>query len=295
MKSYIASFCDEFAYPLEAKESLLQTFTKLEEHPEAFNKFQRDINLYYQNRLVDTKDYSELLANLDEAAVLAQVHKYSVHLLFLISLSKHTRTLYQEQNISDKVFYDSMCDLKWKLFECHKMHGVWGNFVAFWDMGFFFLKLFALGRLQFEIDQFKGSYEKEGYQLKEGDKVVNLHIPSCGSLKHEDCVDSYRQAKEFFQKHFEGDVIPFVCHSWLLFPDNRVILPSSSNILTFMNDFDIINTTIDDEGQDLWRIYYSDYKKDTKDLPRDTSLQAAYRDWLMKGNKVGLGYGVFFF
>ena len=62
-----------------------------------------------------------------------------------------------------------------------------------------------------------------------------------------------------------------------------------------MKDYDIVSTSFYENGSDLWRVFYKERKKDPKELPRDTSLQRGYADWLMKGNKVGMGYGVFFF
>lgn len=296
MKDYIVEFIEEFQYPVEAKETLLTAYEALEQNQEAWSKFYRDIELYYTDRLEEQSDYSPMLKNLEEAAVIVGVNPYTVHLLFMICLSKHLRKIYKERNISDEIFHDSMSDLKWKLFECHKMHGVWGNFVAFWDMGFFFLKLFALGRLQFELYDFhEEHYQRGEYKLNKGDKVVNIHIPSCGTLREEDCYASYKKAMDFFGEYFEGKVMPFVCHSWLLFPPNEIILSPSSNILTFMKHFDIIEEIIDEKGEDLWRVFYQDFAKPVEELPEDTSIQRTYKSWLMKGNKVGVGYGVFFF
>ncbi|NLP33635.1 MAG: DUF5596 domain-containing protein [Clostridiales bacterium] len=292
MYDYIGAFCEEFAYPSEAKEALLEGYKRLLENKKAGDIYHNYIEMYSEDILMD---YNKALVDLENAAELSGVNKYTVALLLLIGLSKHLRKLYKNRGIHYQIYYDSMCDLKWKLFECHRMHNVWGSFVFDWHAGFFRLELFALGRLQFEIIKFKGNYSKNGYSICEGDAVINVHIPSCGPLLHEDCMKSYVQATELFKDSFEKKPIPFVCYSWLLYPSNREILPKNSNIITFMNDFDIIRSSDDEQGSDLWRIFYKDSHKKPEDLPRDTSLQRAYADWLMQGNKVGMGYGIFLF
>jgi len=293
MYDYIASFCDEFQYPEEAKQTLLSGYQRLSKNQEADRIYTDFMEQYCKDEL---KDYTKALESLDNAAELCGVHKYTMALLFLIGLSKQLRKIYEDRKISYQVYYDSMCDLKWKLFECKKMHNVWGSFVAGWEAGFFRMELFALGRLQFEIIKSSKSYEKDGYSIHDGDPVINVHIPSCGPLLHEDCQESYRRAAVFFRDHFQGKPIPFVCNSWLLFPPNKEILSKDSHIVTFMKDYDIVSTSFYENGSnDLWRIFYKERQKDPKELPRDTSLQRGYADWLMKGNKVGMGCGVFFF
>ena len=72
-------------------------------------------------------------------------------------------------------------------------------------------------------------------------------------------------------------------------------LPESSNILKFMNDFYIYDGYISDIKEDLWRIFGRYEKSPVSELPEDTSLKRAYKEWLMKGNEVGGGVGVIVF
>lgn len=292
MRDYIASFCKEFQYPAEAAESLLNEFGVLTKNTNAMNIFQKQIDLYNCGRLAD---YHEALNLINKASELSRANPYMISLLFFICLSKHTRELYEEKNIDYAVFYNSMYDLKCKLYECHKLHGIWGTFVANWFPRFFQLTRFALGRLQFETDVFKTEYSKNGNTLSPGDTVLNIHIPSRGPLIHEDCLESYRMASVFFKELFLQKPIAFVCNSWLLFPPHKEFLPEGSNILVFMNDFDIISSGFSENYEDLWRIFYKEYTGNADELPKGTSLQRAYVDWLRKGNKTGYGYGVFLF
>ncbi len=292
MKDYILSFCKEFGYPTEAEAALASAYDNLCQHQEAITVFDDNLRLYSDNI---SSDDGEILSALDKAAELCGTHRYTIHLLFYICLSKQTRKAYEERNIPYQVFYDSMYDLRCKLMECHKMHGIWGSFVAWWFKRFFDLTRFALGRLQFETIEFNKHYEKNGNILNPGDVVLNIHIPSRGPFPHEACMESYRKAAEFYKNVFKGRPTAFVCHSWLLYPEHRNFLPENSNILSFMNDFDIISSEDDPNFGNLWRIFHQDYKGDISQLPRETSLQRAYVDWISKGNGVGNGFGVFFF
>ena len=69
----------------------------------------------------------------------------------------------------------------------------------------------------------------------------------------------------------------------------------SSNIVSFMHDFDIIYSEETSDFDNAWRIYGADGNKPADQLPRNTSIQRAYADWLQNGNKAGWGYGVFLF
>ncbi|MEN6313836.1 MAG: acyltransferase domain-containing protein [Clostridiaceae bacterium] len=288
---YIISFCDEFGYPAEAKAAIISAYKLLSQNSCACESFQKYVLMYNGDRL---NDFSAVFDDLDAAADLCKVHKYTLHLLLFICLSKHTRELYERKGISYEIFHDSMSDLKWKLTECYNMYGIWGSFVSRWFPGFFILTRFGLGRLQFEIVNFKENYKKGNYTLKENDTAINIHIPACGPLLHDECIASYHKAADFFKDYFAGRPVAFVCTSWLLFPYHKEFFPKSSNILKFMEDFDIYSYKIDNEGADLWRIFYKDYRNDPADLPNKTSIQRAYADWLMKGNPVGYGKGVFF-
>lgn len=291
MREYISSFCKEFAYPSEAEQAILSAYDRITANQPAMAVFQKYVELYRTDQLTD---YSPVFPALDETEKLAGAHRYTVHLLFFICLSQHTRELYEKKNIPYDIYYDTMSDLKYKLLECYKMYGIWGVFTI-WFPRFFDLTRFTLGRLQFETMAFPGAYSKNGHVINPGDIVLNVHIPSGGSLQHEDCLASYRKAALFYKEYFVGRPTVFYCHSWMLFPQHEEFLPPTSNILRFMKDFDIFSSSIDKGHKNLWRIFNTDNFDDLSKLPHDTSLQRAYADWMGKGNEVGDGAGVFFF
>lgn len=295
MKTYALSFMTEIGFDDEAIEALSSDLERMLAEPESKAIIEKQVALY---EIDVNRNYGEILSETDKAAEIAGVHKYSAELLIFILFSKHLRELYKQNGISDKIWFDSMCDLKWKLWECKAVKGSWGSFVAGWFPGFFNLTRFALGRLQFEIVEFDGEYEKDGKKLKKGDKVVNVHIPrTLTPLDKESRDDAYAQAAEFFSGMTDGAPIAFVCSSWLLYPEAEKILPAHSNIRGFMADYDIIRSKVDEEGDyhNMWRLFDMDYTGDFNDYPEDSSLRRAYKKFLLDGNRTGSGYGVFFY
>jgi hypothetical protein len=295
MKTYALSFMTEIGFDDEAIKALSSDLERMLAEPESKAIIEKQVALYETDV---NRNYGEILSEIDKAAEIAGVHKYSAELMIFILFSKHLRALYREKGISDRIWLDSMCDLKWKLWECKAVKGSWGSFVATWFPGFFNLTRFALGRLQFEIVEFDGEYEKNGKKLKKGDKVINVHIPrTLTPLDKESRDDAYAQAAEFFSDMTDGAPIAFVCSSWLLYPEAEKILPAHSNIRGFMADYDIIRSKVDEEGDyhNMWRLFDMDFTGDFKDYPEDSSLRRAYKKFLLDGNRTGSGYGVFFY
>ncbi len=293
MLNYIETFCNEIRFPEEAIQDLLQNYKELSSKEICIERF--DELVEYFNQYNSKDEYKAIFSKLDDIAELSGVHNYTVHMLYLIALSIHTRELYEEKNISYDFFLGSMSDLRAKLMECYELYGVWGTSVAWWEIDLFNLNLIALGRLQYELIPFQEEYTFGVHRLHPGDMVVNIHIPSLGPLLYDDCKESFKKAALYFKDCFKEQPVPFVCRSWLLYPEHREFLPPNSNILKFMSFFDIISSAISEKKADLWRVFYKDWEKAPMDLPRNTSIQRAYADWLIKGNPIGTGVGVFFY
>ena len=247
-------------------------------------------NTEYSNFL---DDFMEDMRECIRLAKAAGIASYTADLLIYLLMTAHLKERYQEKGISEQIWLDSCMDLNWKLYECRKMYGIWGSFVSWWFDGFFEMTRFALGRLQFELIDFPESYEKTGHVRPEGmTKVINMHIPSCGPLKKEDCEASFRQAAAFFADAFPGEEIAFFCESWLLYPRHREFLSPDSGIVQFMSFFDIYKT---EEGDgDLWRIYNREYDGNPEALPEETTIQRGYKKLLLSGGHAGYGEGIFF-
>lgn len=60
------------------------------------------------------------------------IHKYMLDLLLLMRCWEILKGRYEEQNLSMKIFYDTLDDMRCKLLECREIYGVNGIFVGWW-------------------------------------------------------------------------------------------------------------------------------------------------------------------
>lgn len=295
MREFLVNFLSEFEYEKEDKECLISAFDKVMENKEASWLFWECISMYEQDINIDY--WKEIIENrAQKLAPMVNIHTYTIELLVFICMAKHLKKLYIERNIDLEIYKNSMYDLKYKLDECKLVKGICGSFVAGWFPGFYNLTRFALGRLQFELCTFDKSYEKDGKSLKNGDTVINVHIPrSLKPLTKESCDEAYAMAAEFFKDKINNP-IAFVCYSWLLYSPTFDILPEGSNTKRFVAQFDILSDNHHPEGQhhDAWRLFDMDYTGNAEDLPGNTSMRRAFKEYIKAGNKTGEGYGVFF-
>ena len=294
MKAYAINFMQELGFDAEAIEVLSEDLDKMLSHTESKAIVEECVALYEEN---ERRDYGEFFPKIDRAAELSGVHQYSAELLLFILFSKRLRELYRERGISDKIWFDSMCDLKWKLWECKAVKGMWGSFVAGWFPRFFDMTRFALGRLQFETCTVGDDCVVNGKEIKKGMKALSIHIPrTLTPLTKESRLDAYRQAIEFYADEFKGQPIIFACHSWLLSEEMPKILKDGSNIKSFCEDFNIVRYEKGKMGEypNAWRLFDMEYTGNLDDFPADSSLRRAYKEHLKSGGTFGRAYGIFF-
>ena len=290
MMSAVSDFCRDWDLPKEAIKSLESAFSVLREGP-GWSVFESSIAVYKENMEFDHMPVFEEIESLREKT---GIHPYTLDLLYLICLVPLLKQRYLEQHLPLEFFYDSVSDLKWKAIECKNVYGVWGIFVGWWTIGFFKCRRFGIGRLQFNKRTFQKSYDVSGIRVREGDLYLDTHIPSGSPLLYEQCRESYRRAAEFFKDDFENGTVLFGCRSWLLSPNNRLILPPSSHILSFMQDYLILEEEQDEKNGNLWRIFNTfSMPDDPEKLPQETSLQRAFVRWLKAGKSIDSAFGVF--
>ena len=295
MIGYVLDIMKKLGFEEDAVESLGGDISKIYSIPEARKEFEDGIKEYERDICCD---HGVILAKADAAAELAGVHRYSAELLIYLCLTKRLREVYEERNMDLDIWYDTILDLKWKALECKAVKGIWGSFVASWFSGFFNMKRFALGRLQFEIVTVKFDYEKNGRSIKAGDKAINVHIPrTLTPLDRESCEKSYKQAAEFFKNDIGDKDTAFVCSSWLLFPPFVELYSEKSNLFRFAHEFDIVKISYEEEGQYgfAWRLFDMDYNGNVDDLPGDSSLRRSVKEYMKQGKRSGGGKGVFFY
>jgi hypothetical protein len=124
-----------------------------------------------------------------------------------------------------------------------------------------------------------------------GDFTPGVHIPGGGKMSVEVCRESFKEALEFYEKHFpEKQVKAFVCGSWIFNTDLERLLPES-NLANFMRQlylFPMLST-----GKDgLFFLFGKDHG-DVLQYPRDNSVRRAMLSIFDEGKRLRLG-GMFY-
>ncbi len=248
---------------------------------------------FYTDNSLTAESVEEKLISIAEQT---GVHEYTAKYLFYLCLTKVLIPRYKEQGIDEQIIFDTFEDFKYKLNECLDSYGISGFKDTLWYFNFMRGLIFKIGRLQYEIMEYHFQEATVGgVELKAGDTVLNVHIPSSGeSFDKAARFDSYSKAYYFFRDVMHIDAKMYVCSSWLLFPDNTKILSPKSNIVSFMDDFNIFFSYNYQNAYNVLRFMFGGMENvPYEELPRDSSLRRAYVDWLLAGNSVGFGRGAF--
>lgn len=231
----------------------------------------------------------EYKEQIDAFAASSGISPYTAELLVLIGGLTEAKARFLERGLEESLFLDTMRDLKNKLLECKKIHGVWGTFTARWLRNYYFCERFALGRLQYEVIEFPE--ESYGGVVK-GDKVLCCHIPSSGPLLRADVVESLQKARAFYPEAVKDGVLTVVCNSWLLYHKHYPLFGKGGNLQAFYRLFAITDTTWE-TNDDFWRIFGFFYEAEkVASAPEETSLQRAFKAYLVGGNTMGGGRGI---
>lgn len=272
--------------PEDAKEYLTESYDKLDE-----NDIKETVDYLYNNNC-SVKSTLELRKAIADKT---GVHLYTVNFVFLVCASERMLAGFRERNIDDEIFWDTIMDLQYKLYECKKVHGVWGNFVENWYDIFYKLDIVKLGRLEYERMVYPDNLpevEVDGFTVKPGDTVYSTHIPSAGKFSKDLREDSYARAKEFFKAERGGKPVVLFCESWLMNPDHLKIFPETMNIVEFQKEWKVYKYEPDGKYHDCWRTFSVDYDGDPDKLPQETGMQKCIVKWLKDGNVMGAGYAV---
>lgn len=146
---------------------------------------------------------------------------------------------YRRQGIPLEVLYDSMTDITAWLRNSKRNYGVYGLcYAAPWQSVLYHGDVIRLGRLECNLKQFYDGPElrdKNGeIPVRNGDPVIQIHIPEDGPMDLESCGRSMKRMAEFFAKYFPAyDWRGFHCVSWLFDPQILPMFPSYSNVLKF--------------------------------------------------------------
>lgn len=185
--------------------------------------------------------------------------------------------LYQNQNIENDIFIDTMKCYTRFIDECKEKTGTYDFDRAWWTHKQVSQVIYRIGELEYEF------IEKE--------KIVNIHIPSDAKMSKENLQHSIDLLNDFIEKHKpEYKNSKIICDTWLLSPKLKTILNEKSNILNFQNLFNIIRVDENNDGCFEW-VFKTKYHKEFEKLPENTSLQRKIKQIMLQGKHLGSAYG----
>lgn len=193
---------------------------------------------------------------------------------------------YKERGIPDEIFFDTFSDIKVWCDNAYAQYGVKGLVNIYWLAKHVSLKLFKIGRLQYEFSRFvilphaklKNIFRCP-YRI--GEKCLTLHIQQGEKLLPSRCEESLRAANEFFKKYYpEYKYRCFTVITWLLNPEFENVLGSESNIVKFGKMFTLLGYVADSDMNER-RVF--GYKKDRKNYIADNALRKYTLDRINRG------------
>ena len=206
-------------------------------------------------------------------------------LYYYCRLACETFEKYQKAGIGEKVFFDTFSDFTIWCRVCFRRYGEYGLQEYEWLWRHVEMTIFRLGRLQFEKTPSPWAVQTKDKKREIGEPIISIHIPEGEPLDGK----LFRESITLGQK-FWGKDLPFVCHSWLLFPDLKNLLDENSNIIRFQEMFDI--QSVDFEFREGEERIFGKVLENPQMYPEKTSLQREARKWLIQGNRLGSGLGV---
>ena len=129
----------------------------------------------------------------------------------------------------------------------------------------------------------------EGYTevLREGDMIIEVHIPAKEPMTPEICEESYRAAEKFFRRCYpEYDFKAFTCQSWMLEKRIPELLGKETNLTKFMDGYEI-GFPMKSGGEGVYSFVFNVPEKlPPEELPEDTSLRRAIKKHLTDGGYI---------
>lgn len=290
MKQYICEFMERYCFLDEARKVVWDSYDKVASLPEFTNLLES----FYVTPYQPCEYFREALHVISEKE---SISVYTLYLVYYICLSNYMKREYERKSIDEEVFYETVEDIRCKLVECHEMEEVWGVISFAWYYDLFHLKTFGMGRLQYHMSVYDGDAAMlAGRMVKADDAVIYIHIPSSGKpFDRAARMDSYEKAFYFYRDYFTDKTPIFCCISWLLNPENKMILGEKSNVSSFLDDFKIVEWFTYPDNRNMWRIFGKGADLPAEQLPRNTYMQKRFADWIARGHRLGGGKGLFIY
>lgn len=189
---------------------------------------------------------------------------------------------YDALGIPEQIFLDNLKDIGIWCRDYIAHTGLPGLRTWHWIAHSLRLELIRLGRLQFEPCALEEDIHFAGRLWPAGTPVLAVHIPAEDPLDPQAALASFAQAEDFFPRYFGKSYPLFHCHSWLLSPMLRELLPANSRILQFQGMFEVLDSAEDPQAEER---VFGEVLPNPADYPENTSLQRALKAYLLDGHK----------
>lgn len=265
----------------------------------------RDAHLNVELTELAERTYRERRDTIDRLApILFEKNRFALYarldfpcrLALAIAVSAYTKHAYDCRGIDRAVFEDTMGDLAIWCGNGQQEFAQAGlpNFA--WIVNHLQLRLFRLGRLQFQPFRFYfplyvSRKAKKSCPYRRKDDALFVHIPQGEKLDYDACTRSFEYAKEFFQRYFPDKKYKvFITDSWLLGSCNASLAGHESNIVRFADRFTVLGER-NDKIETAQRIFGYDLPERLENYPEDTRLRRNAKAYLLAGNRLKCGFG----
>lgn len=257
-------FCRQINMPEEVTLRMAQLHGCLEEYP-------------CLPLLMQEETWAEGLVQLKQS--LGEDPQGFKRLCSMLRCAMKARETYDQLGISEQIYTDSMAAFSRFVREHMESYGCYGFDRGTWTTRQVSSKLFRIGQLEYELTCLGGQ------------PIVSLHIPTDVDLRPEVLRPSVREGlAELYRLFPEYADKPVYCHTWLLSPQLKEMLPEKSNILAFQQMFDLSDEYDPGTGFLLW--VFKNPKLPKEELPENTSLQRKLKRFILDGGVFldGKGY-----
>ncbi|MGB5822806.1 MAG: acyltransferase domain-containing protein [Proteocatella sp.] len=207
--------------------------------------------------------------------------------------AEETLAKYKLEEISEQIYYDTMSDIDVWAEAYKKTNGHYGIKEVKWIEKSLEMKVFKLGRLQFELLEGEPAQQIIQESGLGGELLVlDTHIQSGAPLEEGQCEKSYNMAAEFYsERGYKFSDILFTCDSWLLNPKLKNMLDPGSNIIGFQNKYTIISEK--PLNRQMEERVFGELKYNPVYYQEKNSLQKNLKKALLKGEKLGTARGTY--
>lgn len=293
MKKLIKNWCNHCDLPEDATSEFITGYEKLTNNQDDALTFSSLLNEYDENMYCD---FEVILEKTRELASKTNVNEFTAIALLFVCMMPSLKKYYEKAGYPIEVYNESIKDVSFQARTCKKIYGVWGTATT-WHTQFYRLEILGFGRLQFQPQKAYFDYHENGFDIVKGEtQMINVHIPETGApLDYDACSLAFEKGAKFFRdKLFNGEKVLFHCRSWLLWPKHKEILSPASNMVKFIDRYNIVNSGLYDHYNELKLLFGVIYDGNPDNLPSDNSLRRKYIEILKRGEKTGWGQGVLY-